>query len=143
MARESLSNAVQRWHGDVVKRLTGYRSLKSFIRELRACKSAAAERTLIAKELATVHDGLRSSDTSNSKNPLVIDWRWQSVAKLLYCAMYAPDMIDATAFAQIDIIAMCSDGPRIRDRRLGYLAASQLLDSAQKTLTLLTNTIKR
>lgn len=142
MPRESFSITLRRWQGGMIKKITGYRSLKSFIRELRSCKSISQEKAFISKELLSIHSSLRIDGQSISPS-IYVDYRWQSIAKLLFCALYAPELICNTAFAQIELLSMCSNGSRLRDRRIGYLSVSILLDTAQHTQALITNTIKR
>lgn len=130
---------MQRLQGDLMKRVTGYRTLKSFIRELRACPTAAAERDLISRELASIRTALKT--TCNAiPAAMATDLRWQSMAKLVYCGLVAPK-VASIAFAQVEAVKLAA-GERVRDKRLGYLAVHQLLDEAQPTLTLVTNSLK-
>lgn len=193
----------------MMRKVTGYRTLKSFIREIRAKTSFSSsnaftnqsiEYGMIAKELAGLRAafkqghlhtlnslGNKSSNSSNNGNQgvgmfsgLWLDYRWQSIAKVVYCAMTlrniggdgtlnntsngalltyyvcgeeehdgddsdggAPSgLIDATAFAQVEAIKVAG-GPRLRDKRLGYFAITQLLDHRQPAMTLLVNSLKQ
>ncbi|KNE63784.1 hypothetical protein AMAG_08862 [Allomyces macrogynus ATCC 38327] len=103
--------------------------LKDFIKKIRACKTAAEERALIARESASIRTALKDSVSSSHRH--------HHVAKLLY--MY---MLGYPAhFGQMECVKLVASS-RFADKRLGYLGIMLLLDEHSETLTLVTNSLK-
>ncbi|KAG5287603.1 AP-1 complex subunit gamma-1 [Histoplasma capsulatum G186AR] len=105
-------------------------SLKQFIRNVRAAKTIADERSVIQKESAAIRASFReeSADSNVRRN---------NVAKLLYLFTLG----ERTHFGQIECLKLLAS-PRFADKRLGYLGTMLLLDENQEVLTLVTNSLK-
>ncbi|PGH28995.1 AP-1 complex subunit gamma-1 [[Emmonsia] crescens] len=105
-------------------------SLKQFIRNVRASKTIADERSVIQKESAAIRASFReeSADSNIRRN---------NVAKLLYLFTLG----ERTHFGQIECLKLLAS-PRFADKRLGYLGTMLLLDENQEVLTLVTNSLK-
>lgn len=103
--------------------------MKELIRAVRACKTAAEERAVIATESATIRTSMKN------KNPR---YRHRNVGKLLYIHMLGYD----SYFGQMECIRMLSTPNNYPEKRLGYLGLTQLLDEKTKILMLVTNSIK-
>eukprot|EP00158_Paraphelidium_tribonemae_P006145 Partr_v1_DN27699_c0_g1_i2_m65442 putative Adaptor-related protein complex len=104
--------------------------LKDFIRSIRACKTAADERAVIAKASAAVRTSFKEDSGSN-------EIRHINIAKLLYIHMLG----HPAHFGQIECLKLVAS-PKYSDKRLGYLGIMLLLDEAQEVLTLVTNSLK-
>ncbi|EPZ33272.1 AP-1 complex subunit gamma-1-like protein [Rozella allomycis CSF55] len=102
--------------------------LKELIKSIRACKTAADERALIAKESAAIRTALKEDNLDN---------RYYNVAKLLYIHM----LNYPAHFGQIECLKLVSS-PRFAHKRLGYLGIMMLLDENQEVLMLVTNSLK-
>lgn len=129
MGRDTFANASARLQSNVVKALTGYYRLKDFIHAIRACKTLAEERTLVARESAAIRTSFKEDISPEQQH--------QAVAKLLFIYM----MGHPAHFGQVESLKMVAS-PRLTEKRLGYLGSTQLLDEQQPTLTLITNSIK-
>ncbi|KAK3327942.1 adaptin N terminal region-domain-containing protein [Cercophora scortea] len=105
-------------------------SLKQFIRNVRAAKTIADERTVIQKESAAIRASFREESGDHNV-------RRNNVAKLLYLFTLG----ERTHFGQIECLKLLAS-PRFADKRLGHLATSLLLDENQEVLTLVTNSLK-
>ncbi|KAK0635683.1 adaptin N terminal region-domain-containing protein [Bombardia bombarda] len=105
-------------------------SLKQFIRNVRAAKTIADERTVIQKESAAIRASFREESADHNV-------RRNNVAKLLYLFTLG----ERTHFGQIECLKLLAS-PRFADKRLGHLATSLLLDENQEVLTLVTNSLK-
>ncbi|KAK4138618.1 AP-1 complex subunit gamma-1-like protein [Trichocladium antarcticum] len=105
-------------------------SLKQFIRNVRAAKTIADERTVIQKESAAIRASFREESADHGV-------RRNNVAKLLYLFTLG----ERTHFGQIECLKLLAS-PRFADKRLGHLATSLLLDENQEVLTLVTNSLK-
>ena len=120
----------------------GVLRLKDFIRAIRACKTAADERAVIAKESALIRTSFKEDSS--------IETRHINIAKLLYIHMYtlphSPILIHRLGhpahFGQIECLKLVAGG-KYADKRLGYLGIMLLLDEAQEVLTLVTNSLKK
>ncbi|KAL2378497.1 hypothetical protein RJZ90_005989 [Blastomyces dermatitidis] len=104
--------------------------IKQFIRNVRASKTIADERSVIQKESAAIRASFReeSADSNIRRN---------NVAKLLYLFTLG----ERTHFGQIECLKLLAS-PRFADKRLGYLGTMLLLDENQEVLTLVTNSLK-
>ncbi|KAI9770078.1 MAG: clathrin associated protein complex large subunit [Geoglossum simile] len=104
--------------------------VKQFIRNVRASKTIADERTVVQKESAAIRASFReeSGDSNIRRN---------NVAKLLYLFTLG----ERTHFGQIECLKLLAS-PRFADKRLGYLGTMLLLDENQEVLTLVTNSLK-
>jgi AP-1 complex subunit gamma-1 len=129
MGRDTIASTSARIQSNVVKALTGYYRLKDFIHAIRACKTLAEERTLVARESAAIR--------TSFKEDISPEQQYHAVAKLLFIYM----MGYPAHFGQMESLKMVAS-PRIVEKRLGYLGSTQLLDEQQPTLTLITNSIK-
>ncbi|OJD26469.1 hypothetical protein ACJ73_02145 [Blastomyces percursus] len=105
--------------------------VKQFIRNVRASKTIADERSVIQKESAAIRASFReeSADSNIRRN---------NVAKLLYLFTLG----ERTHFGQIECLKLLAS-PRFADKRLGYLGTMLLLDENQEVLTLVTNSLKK
>ncbi|KND01869.1 uncharacterized protein SPPG_03659 [Spizellomyces punctatus DAOM BR117] len=106
----------------------GVYRLKDLIKAIRACKTAADERAVIAKESAFLRTSFKEEN---------VDIRHTNVAKLLYIHMLGYP----AHFGQIECLKLVAS-PRFADKRLGYLGIMLLLDENQEVLTLVTNSLK-
>ncbi|AET41381.1 AP-1 complex subunit gamma Ecym_8086 [Eremothecium cymbalariae DBVPG len=105
-------------------------SLRTFIKDVRAAKTLAEERSMITKESAKIRTRLKDDHLSLSK-------RRKNIQKLLYLYILG----EKTHFAQVECINLIASD-EFENKRLGYLAAMLLLDEKQELLTLLTNILK-
>lgn len=125
----SSASAMNRLQSNVVKAFTGYYRLKDFIHALRACKTQAAERALVAKESFAIRTSFKEDITQ--------DHRYHSVSKLLYIHLLGYP----SHFGQVECLKLAAS-PRLTDKRLGYFGVVLLLDEEQQILTLVTNSLK-
>lgn len=102
--------------------------LRELIRAVRACKTAADERAVIAKECALIRTSFKQSD-----NP----FRHRNVAKLLYMHMLGYP----THFGQMECVKLIAS-PTFPEKRIGYLGLMILLDEKHQVLMLVTNSLK-
>lgn len=107
----------------------GTSRLKDLIKEIRACKTAADERAVIAKESAAIRTAFKEEGN---------DARAYNIAKLLYIHMLG----HPAHFGQMECLKLAAS-PRFADKRLAYLGIMLLLDENQETLTLVTNCLKK
>ena len=103
--------------------------LRELIRNVRACKTAADERAVIAKECALCRTSFKDSDSK---------YRHRNVAKLLFIHMLGYP----THFAQMESLKLIAS-PSFSEKRIGYLALMILLDENQQVLMLVTNSLKK
>jgi len=103
--------------------------LKDLIKAVRACKTAADERAVIAKESAYIRTSFKEDDSNESRN--------NNISKLLYIHMLGYP----AHFGQIECLKLVAS-QRFSDKRLGYLGIMLLLDENQEILTLVTNSLK-
>lgn len=104
-------------------------SLRLFIKAVRYSRTIADERLVIRKESAAIRTAFKDVNLSNNK-------RRVNIQKLLYLYILG----EKTHFGQIECIKLLASTNFV-DKRLGYLAASLLLDENQEILTLLTNSL--
>jgi len=102
--------------------------LRELIRSIRACKTAAEERAVIARECALIRTAFKEEDNS---------YRHRNVAKLLFIHMLGYP----THFGQMECLKLVSS-QRFAEKRVGYLGMTQLLDENTDVLMLVTNSIK-
>lgn len=105
-------------------------SLKQFIRNVRASKTIADERSVVQKESAAIRASFREESGDHNV-------RRNNVAKLLYLFTLG----ERTHFGQIECLKLLAS-PRFADKRLGYLGTMLLLDENQEVLTLVTNSLQ-
>jgi len=129
MGRDTLANASARLQSNVVKAITGYFRLKDFIHAVRGCKTLAEERTLVARESASIRTSLKEDISPEQQH--------HAICKLLFIYMLGYP----AHFGQVESLKMVAL-PKIAAKRLGYLGSTQLMDEDQPTLTLITNSIK-
>ncbi|KAL8627499.1 hypothetical protein Q9189_006812 [Teloschistes chrysophthalmus] len=104
--------------------------VKQFIRNVRASKTIADERSVVQKESAAIRASFREESGDHNV-------RRNNVAKLLYLFTLG----ERTHFGQIECLKLLAS-PRFADKRLGYLGTMLLLDENQEVLTLVTNSLK-
>ncbi|EJS41327.1 apl4p [Saccharomyces arboricola H-6] len=102
-------------------------SLRSFIKDVRGAKTLADERAIITKQSAKIRTKLRDDHLPHEK-------RRVNIQKLLYLYILG----EKTHFGQVECINLIASDDFV-DKRLGYLAATLLLDESEDLLTLLTN----
>ncbi|ORY50440.1 Adaptor protein complex AP-1 gamma subunit [Rhizoclosmatium globosum] len=102
--------------------------LKDMIKAIRAAKTAADERAVIAKESAFIRTAIKEE---------TIETRYINVQKLLYIHMLGYP----AHFGQIECLKLVAS-PKYADKRLGYLGIMLLMDENQETLTLVTNCLQ-
>ncbi|GLI68027.1 hypothetical protein VaNZ11_012350 [Volvox africanus] len=102
--------------------------LRDLIKAVRACKTAAEEREVIAKESAALREAFREQDQS---------YRHRNVAKLMYIHMLGYH----THFGQMETLKLIA-GSGFPEKRMGYLGLMILLDERQEVLMLVTNSLK-
>eukprot|EP00808_Paulinella_micropora_P032204 g17397.t1 len=103
--------------------------LRDLIRNVRACRTAAEEREVIAKECALCRTAFKGKDDQ---------YRHRNVAKLLYIHMLGYP----THWAQMESLKLiASQG--FAEKRIGYLALMLLLDERQKVLMLVTHSMSK
>eukprot|EP00697_Spironema_sp_BW2_P001645 gnl/Spiro4/12204_TR6443_c0_g1_i2.p1 gnl/Spiro4/12204_TR6443_c0_g1~~gnl/Spiro4/12204_TR6443_c0_g1_i2.p1 ORF type:complete len:875 (+),score=331.11 gnl/Spiro4/12204_TR6443_c0_g1_i2:30-2627(+) len=102
--------------------------LQDLIRSIRACKTAADERSTIAKECALIRTAFKQGEDQR---------RHQNVAKLLFIQMLGYP----THFGQMECLKLIVLD-KFRDKRIGYLGLMLLLDERQEVLMLVTNSLK-
>ena len=102
-------------------------SLRSFIKDVRGAKTLADERAIITKQSAKIRTKLRDDHLPHDK-------RRVNIQKLLYLYILG----EKTHFGQVESINLIASDDFV-DKRLGYLAATLLLDESEDLLTLLTN----
>jgi hypothetical protein len=88
--------------------------LRELIRAVRACKTAAEEREVIAKESAAIRSAFKDEDNQ---------YRHRNVAKMLFMHMLGYP----THFGQMECIKLIA-APRFPEKRIGYLGLMLLLD---------------
>jgi len=102
--------------------------LRELIRSIRACKTAAEERAVIARECALIRTAFKEDDNQ---------FRHRNVAKLLFIHM----MGYPTHFGQMECLKLIASS-KLPEKRVGYLGLTQLLDENTEVLMLVTNSIK-
>ncbi|CAK9278951.1 unnamed protein product [Sphagnum jensenii] len=103
-------------------------SFRDMIRLIRACKTAAEERAVIAKECALLRDAFKEDHQ---------DYRHRNVAKLMFIHMLG----FPTHFGQMECIKLIA-AVSYPEKRIGYLGLMLLLDERQEVLLLVTNSLK-
>ncbi|KAL3677813.1 hypothetical protein R1sor_020769 [Riccia sorocarpa] len=102
--------------------------LRDMIRAVRACKTAAEERGVIAKECANLRNAFKENDQ---------DYRHRNVAKLMFIHMLGYP----THFGQMECLKLIASAG-FPEKRIGYLGLMLLLDERQEVLMLVTNSLK-
>lgn len=102
--------------------------LRDLIRSVRACKTAAEERAVIAKESALIRTAFKDQDKQ---------YRHRNVAKLLFIHMLGYP----SHFGQIECVKLIAS-PYFAEKRMGYLGLILLLTDQEEVLTLVTNSMK-
>lgn len=102
--------------------------LRDLIRQVRACKTAAEERAVIAKESAMIRTAIREEQSH---------FRHRNVAKLLFMHMLGYP----THFGQLECMKLISS-PHFPEKRIGYLGMMLLLSEEAEVLMLSTNGLK-
>lgn len=122
--------------------------LRDLIRQIRAARTAAEERSVVNKECAYIRSTFREEDSvwryvlySSIKicyTLLFINFRCRNIAKLLYIHMLGYP----AHFGQLECLKLIAS-PRFTDKRIGYLGAMLLLDERQDVHLLITNCLKK
>ncbi|SOV19522.1 AP-1 complex subunit gamma, putative [Plasmodium gaboni] len=102
--------------------------LRDLIRNIRSCKTAAEERSVVAKECALIRTAFKEEDNI---------YRHRNVAKLLFINMLGYP----THFGQIECLKLIASN-KFSFKRIGYLGLTILLDENTDILMLVTNSIK-
>ena len=102
--------------------------LRELIRAIRATKTAAEERAVVAKESAYIRTAIKEEQA---------DSRYVNVSKLLYIHLLGYP----AHFGQIECLKLAASSS-FSDKRLGYLGIMMLLDENQEVLTLVINSLK-
>ncbi|GAW82531.1 AP-1 complex subunit gamma [Plasmodium gonderi] len=102
--------------------------LRELIRNIRNCKTAAEERSVVAKECALIRTAFKEEDNI---------YRHRNVAKLLFMNMLGYP----THFGQIECLKLIASN-KFSFKRIGYLGLTILLDENTDILMLVTNSIK-
>ncbi|KAF4323167.1 hypothetical protein BBO99_00003436 [Phytophthora kernoviae] len=102
--------------------------LRDLIRGVRACKTAAEERAVIAKESAMIRTAFKDQDKQ---------YRHRNVAKLLFIHMLGYP----SHFGQMECVKLIAS-PYFAEKRMGYLGLILLLTDQEDVLTLVTNSVK-
>lgn len=102
--------------------------LRELIRSVRACKTAAEERALVAKESASIRASLKDAQSHYSH---------RNVAKLMYLHMLGYP----THWGQMECVTLIARAS-FPEKRIGYLGLMVLLDERQEVTMMVTNTIK-
>lgn len=102
--------------------------LRDLIRQVRACKTAAEERAVIAKESAMIRTAIREEQEH---------YRHRNVAKLLFMHMLGYP----THFGQLECMKLIAS-PHFPEKRIGYLGMMLLLSEQADVLMLATNSLK-
>uniref|UniRef100_A0A7S0S2A3 AP-1 complex subunit gamma n=2 Tax=Chlamydomonas leiostraca TaxID=1034604 RepID=A0A7S0S2A3_9CHLO len=103
--------------------------LRELVRAVRACKTAAEEREVVAKESAALREAFRDQDAN--------EYRHRNVAKLMYIHMLGYP----THFGQMETLKLIA-ATGFAEKRIGYLGLMILLDERQEVLMLVTNSVK-
>ncbi|RLN88502.1 hypothetical protein BBJ28_00002183 [Nothophytophthora sp. Chile5] len=111
--------------------------LRDLIRSVRACKTAAEERAVIAKESALIRTAFKDQDKQ---------YRHRNVAKLLFIHMLGYP----SHFGQMECVKLIAS-PFFAEKRMGYLVRPGrfpsglilLLTDQEDVLTLVTNSVKK
>lgn len=103
--------------------------LRDLIRAVRASKTAAEERAVIAKESALIRTAFKDQDKQ---------YRHRNVAKLLFIHMLGYP----SHFGQMECVKLIAS-PYFAEKRMGYLGLILLLTDQEDVLTLVTNSVKK
>ncbi|KAF0713455.1 hypothetical protein AaE_011796, partial [Aphanomyces astaci] len=103
--------------------------LRDLIRNVRACKTAAEERAVIAKESALIRTAFKDNDKQ---------YRHRNVAKLLFIHMLGYP----SHFGQMECLKLIAAN-NFSEKRIGYLGLMLLLTDQEEVLTLVTNSLKK
>ena len=106
--------------------------LRELIRAVRACKTQAEERAVIAKESALIRTAIKEENTRDGET-----FRHRNVAKLLFMHMLGYP----SHFGQMECLKLIAS-PQFYEKRIGYLGLCLLLAENDEVLTLVTNSIK-
>ncbi|XP_058446734.1 AP-1 complex subunit gamma-1-like [Malaya genurostris] len=102
--------------------------LRELIRQIRASRTAAEERSVVNTECAYIRSTFRETDCI---------WKCRNMAKLLYIHMLGYP----AHFGQMEALKLAASA-KYSDKRIGYLAAMLLLDERQDVHVLMTNCLK-
>eukprot|EP00271_Cylindrocystis_brebissonii_P016404 TRINITY_DN3990_c1_g3_i1.p1 TRINITY_DN3990_c1_g3~~TRINITY_DN3990_c1_g3_i1.p1 ORF type:complete len:853 (+),score=239.18 TRINITY_DN3990_c1_g3_i1:329-2887(+) len=103
--------------------------LRDMIKAIRATKTAAEERAVVAKECAVLRTSFKDSEQE--------EVRPRNVAKLMFIHMLGYP----THFGQMECLKLIA-ATSFPEKRIGYLGLMLLLDERQEVLMLVTNSLK-
>jgi AP-1 complex subunit gamma-1 len=118
-------------------------TLADLIADVRACKTAEAERARINEECALIRTAIKDEGAGKGKllrvgmltaNP----FRERNMLKLLFVHMLGY----STHWAQMECVTMIAS-PKFHEKRIGYLGLMLLLDETTEVLTLVTHQLSR
>ena len=113
--------------------------LSDLITEVRACKTAEAERARITDECAQIRNALREEAGGKRRGRVgATPFRERNMLKLMFAHM----MGHSTHWAQMECVKM-SASPSFHEKRVGYLGLMLLLDESASVLTLVTHQLSR
>ena len=103
-------------------------SLREFITKVRACKTAAQERAVVARESALLRTKFTSATATSNNNPNSADAKQKhvNVAKVVFMHMLGYP----SHFGQMECLKLVATAPFV-NKRIGYLALMLLLDEKQ------------
>jgi len=104
--------------------------LREVIKQIRQCKTAAEERSVVSKESALIRNAFKSNKEEESKN------RNRNIAKLLFFNLLGYP----THFGQFECIK-CVSSNNFTEKRIGYLGLSQLMDESTDILMMVTTSL--
>ncbi|XP_055327270.1 AP-1 complex subunit gamma-1-like [Paramacrobiotus metropolitanus] len=125
---QNLRNQIQDVVQNAIKLPTTPIRLRDLIRQVRAARTGADERSVVNRECADIRNYFREEDST---------WRCRNVAKLLYIHMLGYP----AHFGQLECLKLIASH-RFTDKRIGYLGAMLLLDEQHEVHLLITNCLK-
>jgi hypothetical protein len=104
-------------------------SFEDFVNRILLSETVESEREIIADEQANMRTIIKSDDLSQSP---------RTVAKLIYLAMYGENV----NWGQVEVVKLMN-ADRFSYKRIGYLAATSLLNDNTELVVLITATVQK